>query len=335
MKAVVVGVALLSPACIAERGNDGMADDTVDDGDDSRATWTSLAPLPTPRQEHAVVAYGGDVVVIGGFDDDTTVDSVEAYDVVADAWRALPALPLPLHHANAAVVTVDGDEEIVVGGFLLGAGFVADARTLIFDGDTWREGTAMPAADARGASAVCALDDAVYVFGGSAVGSVATASRYIVGEDRWAPLPPLPRALDHVLCVAAADVDGDALWIVSGRENGLANHTGTLLRFDPTTQTYAERAPLPTSRAGAAAAVVDGTIVVVGGEGAATDTGVFAAVERYVVDEDRWETLPAMRTPRHGFGAAAIDNTLYVPGGATVRGFGAVAVNERLLLLEP
>ncbi|HEY1100441.1 MAG TPA: hypothetical protein VGF99_15990 [Myxococcota bacterium] len=292
MRAVVV-VALLSPVCVAERGNDGRADDTVDDGDDSRAIWTSLAPLPTPRQEHAVVAYGGDVVVIGGFDDDTTVDSVEAYDVVADA------------------------------------------RTLIFDGDTWREGTAMPAADARGASAVCALDGAVYVFGGSAVGSVATASRYIVGEDRWAPLPPLPRALDHVLCVAAADIDGDTLWIVSGRENGLANHTGTLLRFDPTTQTYAERAPLPTSRAGAAAAVVDGTIVVVGGEGAATDTGVFAAVERYVVDEDRWETLPAMRTPRHGFGAAAIDNTLYVPGGATVRGFGAVAVNERLLLLEP
>jgi len=35
-----------------------------------------------------------------------------------------------------------------------------------------------------------------------------------------------------------------------------------------------------------------------------------------------------MHTPRHGIGAATIDNRVFVPGGATRQGFGAVAVNE-------
>ena len=35
-----------------------------------------------------------------------------------------------------------------------------------------------------------------------------------------------------------------------------------------------------------------------------------------------------MRTGRHGIGAAVVGNRLYVPGGATHEGFGAVAVNE-------
>jgi len=297
--------------------------------------WEQLAPLSSPRQEHAVVAFGGEVIVVGGFDDTTTVAAVDAFDPVANGWRSLPPLPLPLHHPNAAVVD-GGDggdgQRLVVGGFLLGADFRQDARTLVFDGAAWREGASHPPAEARGASATCAIDGAVYVFGGLNIGSTAQASRYVVDDDRWEPLPPLPRRLDHVLCVPH---DG-ALWIVSGRENGLGNHTGTLLRFDPVSQTYSERSPMPTSRAGAAAAVVgDGitaALYVVGGEGnAEAPSGVFASAERYLFAEDRWAEVVGMRTPRHGMGAAVIDGAVYVPGGATVQGFGAVDVHERFV----
>lgn len=304
--------------------------------------WERLASLPSPRQEHAVVAFGGELVVVGGFDDDTTVTAVEAMrvdvDVDGGAWRPLPALPLPLHHPNAAVVDTAAGPRLVVGGFLIGADFRDDARTLIFDGDDanddggWREGSPMPAAEARGASATCALDGALYVFGGYQNGSRAEASRYVVDDDRWEALPPLPRRLDHVLCVAH---DG-ALWIVSGRENGLRNHTTALLRFDPSTSTYTPMAPMPTSRAGAAAAVLgegfDAALYVVGGEGNVDDdSGVFADVERYVFVDDRWEAVVDLRTPRHGMGAAVIDGALYVPGGAPVQGFGAVDVVERFV----
>jgi len=307
-------------------------------GDGGR--WERLLPLPSPRQEHAVVALAGELVVVGGFDDDTTVAAVEALrvDDAGGVWRALPDLPLPLHHPNAAVVDTASGPRLVVGGFLIGADFRDDARTLILDagddGDAWREAAPMPAAEARGAAATCALDGALYVFGGYQNGSRAEASRYLVDEDRWEALPPLPRRLDHVLCVAH---DG-ALWIVSGRENGLRNHTTALLRFDPATSTYTTMAPMPTSRAGAAAAVLgdgdDAALYVVGGEGNVDDdTGVYAEVERYRFADDRWEAVVDVRTPRHGMGAAVIDGALYVPGGAPVQGFGAVDVVERFVPL--
>jgi hypothetical protein len=35
-----------------------------------------------------------------------------------------------------------------------------------------------------------------------------------------------------------------------------------------------------------------------------------------------------MRTPRHGVGAAAIGNEIYVPGGATQPGLAATDINE-------
>jgi hypothetical protein len=37
-----------------------------------------------------------------------------------------------------------------------------------------------------------------------------------------------------------------------------------------------------------------------------------------------------MPTPRHGMAAAAWNGALYVPGGATSAGFGAVAAHEVL-----
>ncbi len=55
---------------------------------------------------------------------------------------------------------------------------------------------------------------------------------------------------------------------------------------------------------------------------------MFAAAEAYDPASDRWEVLPAMRTPRHGMGAAAAGGAIVGPGGGTRQGFGASAVVE-------
>lgn len=88
---------------------------------------------------------------------------------------------------------------------------------------------------------------------------------------------------------------------------------------------------MPTPRGGAAGAVAEGRLYVVRGEGnPAAASGVFAEVEAYDPETDRWTSLPPMSTPRHGTGAAALLGQIYVPGGATQQGFGAVATHERL-----
>src|SRR5204863_223688 len=77
--------------------------------------WTSLAPMPSARQEVAVAELKGQVFVIGGFKSGgDPADTVEVYDPATDRWETRTPLPAPTHHAAAAVV--DG-RLFVAGGY--------------------------------------------------------------------------------------------------------------------------------------------------------------------------------------------------------------------------
>jgi hypothetical protein len=66
-------------------------------------TWTARAAAPWQRTEVAAAAVAGRVWVAGGFapDGEASAD-VAAYDPAADAWTAGPALPQALHHTAVA-----------------------------------------------------------------------------------------------------------------------------------------------------------------------------------------------------------------------------------------
>ena len=80
--------------------------------------------------------------------------------------------------------------------------------------------------------------------------------------------------------------------------------------FDPATLTWSTRAALPTPRGGFAAAVLNGRILIIGGEGANNTPGVFAENEEYDPVTDTWRTLSPMTTPRHSIQAGVIDGAL-------------------------
>src|SRR5439155_1156169 len=77
--------------------------------------WTSLAPLPTPRQEVAVAALRGHIWVMGGFGAAAEpTAAAESYDPATNAWTARPLLPTAVHHAAAVTV---GERLFVLGGY--------------------------------------------------------------------------------------------------------------------------------------------------------------------------------------------------------------------------
>ena len=43
---------------------------------------------------------------------------------------------------------------------------------------------------------------------------------------------------------------------------------------------------------------------------------------------DSLQSMPAMPIPRHGIGAAVLGDRIYVPGGATVQGFGVTPAHQ-------
>ena len=289
-----------------------------------RDTWITLPPLPGgARQETGVVSVDGELWVLGGFDAaGTIVARVEIYDPRAGEWRRGPDLPLAMHHANVAVL----DGTVYVTGFLTGLSFAANGTVFALAASgTWERRESMPEGTHRGASGVTVADGKLYVAGGFRRSAVDDFSVYDPSTDRWTVLADLPVAADHLVAGAI----GGIIYAAGGRGGSIASHRPRLDAYDPTTGRWSARAPMPTSRAGAAAAVLDGRLYVFGGEGNSADaSGVFSETESYDPAEDRWSTHPPMPTPRHGTGAAAVGRTIYVPGGADVEGFGAVAVTE-------
>jgi N-acetylneuraminic acid mutarotase len=283
----------------------------------------TLPDLPTVRQEHAVVALAGEVYVVGGYTPNATA-TVEAYDPVARSWRSVREFPNALNHANAAAV---GDK-LYVTGFYVGSSMSNTSRQVfVYDpaANEWAERTGMPAGSERATGCVAVLGTKIYVFGGARGMSVTDASAYDTVADAWQPLPALPQSREH--CAAGA-IDG-ILYVAAGRAGGISGFRATTLAFDPVAMTYTEKAPIVTPRGGVASAVLNGRLFVFGGEGNSADTsGVFPQVEAYDPRSNGWEALPPLTIPRHGYGAATLDGRIYLAGGATRQGLGAVNDNS-------
>lgn len=284
--------------------------------------WTARAPVGGgPVQEIAVVAVDRRVYLLGGFDDAGNVlRDVRVYDAAADLWSTAAPLPAAVHHVNAASVA----GKIYVVGALRGA-FQATGVVWEYDPgmDRWTERAPMPAGSERGAAAVAVLDGRIYLAGGFRGAAVAEVSVYDPGADGWrTDLPPLPQPLDHLV----GGVLGGAFHVTGGRDAAL---NARLFALDPAAGSWQERTAMPTARAGCAAAVLGGRLVVVGGEDhRPASAKVFAETESYDPLTDRWVRHGDMPVPRHGMGAAVVGQELHVPGGATLPGFQAVATHE-------
>jgi hypothetical protein len=84
---------------------------------------------------------------------------------------------------------------------------------------------------------------------------------------------------------------------------------------------------MPTGRNHVAGGAVGARLFAGGGRPPNTvPTGVFPQNEVYDPRTNTWESRAAMRTPRHGIGAAVVNGRVFVPGGAILQGFGATAV---------
>jgi N-acetylneuraminic acid mutarotase len=278
----------------------------------------ALPELDAVRQEHSVAALRAEVYVLGGYTPMIT-SSVLAYDPETMTFREVEDFPEPFNHPNVGVV---GDTLIVAGYYVNGMTTPSgEVWSYNPDDDAWTERTPMPAGTDRGAACTAVLDGKIYVFGGAREGSSsALVSAYDVANDSWEELPDMPVRREH----CAAGAIGEKLYIAGGRADGIEGLDTTAFEFDPASPGYVPIAPMPTPRGGVAAAVFAGRLFVFGGEGSDDDpNGVFPDVEAYDAAADTWEVFPPMAAPRHGFGAAALGDRIYLMGGATRQGGGA------------
>lgn len=143
-----------------------------------------------------------------------------------------------------------------------------------------------------------------------AVAALGTAPAPALGPSgTWETKAPMSPRGD-----AMAGVIAGRLYAAGGGAPG-GGSTNTLLEYDPATDAWATKAPMPTSRAVGGGAVIDGKLYVVGGwlnSDSNTPTGV---LEVYDPVTNTWATRAPMPTPRGSMAVAAIGGKLYVTGG--------------------
>jgi len=269
--------------------------------------------LPTATMAAAVTSLGRTIYVIGGMTRTRFVSKVYECDPLNRSCSEKAALPTETLGASAAEIA----GLLYVTGGRDNQGVIDRLIVYTPSTDSWVSKRSMATARWLHMSAV--VRDRLYVFGGikgtgrarRVLGDVAA---YDPARDQWEHVGLMPEAVQ----AAAVAVVDDKVYLIGGRTETYETTTGSsasaaVHEFDPETATWRNRRPMPTARTGAAAAVRDGKIFVVGG--ARADQAV-RTVEVYDPATDTWETRTPLQTARTGHGAVAMEDRIYIIAGA-------------------
>jgi N-acetylneuraminic acid mutarotase len=97
--------------------------------------------------------------------------------------------------------------------------------------------------------------------------------------------------------------------------------------YDPATNHWSTRAPMPSKRGGIVGASLRERIYVFGGEAL---TGTFHNNEEYDPRTDGWAVRPSLPIARHGLAAVSLGNRIFVIGGGPSPGLSVSGVTEIL-----
>lgn len=201
------------------------------------------------------------------------------------------------------------------------------------DSGIWH--TAAPAPTKRTEVAAATLGGKIYVVGGfeepslSNIVNLAISSKvevYDPATDRWTATAPLPARLHHV----GIGVVGGKLYVIGGyTQSGMSTWSpvATVYAYDPATDCWTERAPMPTARGALSVTEHDGKLYAIGGYDRKTNP---SAVEVYDPASNTWTARAPLPTPRDHLATATASGKLYAIGGRVNGDYGRnLAVTEQ------
>ena len=186
------------------------------------------------------------------------------------------------------------------------------------DRGDWR--TAAPAPTKRTEVAAATLNGKIYVVGGfeqPGLGNLlnlaitASVQEYDPSTDRWTTKASMPVGLHHV----GIGVTGGRLYVIGGyTQSGLTvwHPVATVYAYDPATDSWAERATMPTARGALSVTVHEGKLYAIGGYDRNANS---AAVEVYDPERNTWTSRAPLPTPRDHLAAATVSGKVYAIGG--------------------
>ena len=177
--------------------------------------------------------------------------------------------------------------------------------------DTWAKKADMHTA--RFAPSTSVVNEKIYVIGGgdNADNPLSTVEAYDPATDTWTQKADMPTLRGWAATNAPA-VNGK-IYVIGGWKTFIGAGLSTVEEYDPMTDTWTQKADMPTPRGGALAiSEVGGKIYVMGGSSL---TQVYDTVEVYDPTTDTWTRKADMPTARTNFSASAVNGKIYAIGG--------------------
>jgi len=249
----------------------------------AQGKWVKLAPFPEPGEELLGASANGKMYVFCGLAPGWIPQGlVYEYDPASDKWTKKKPMALASHHVS---FTEYKGKIYAFGGFVPPqsgpAAWVPIDNAWEYDpaADTWKALAPMPTR--RGSPVAVTVGDKILVIGGATTPP---------NTSETAVHPQRP----HIT-------------------------VGTVEEYDPATNTWRARRPMPTPRNHATAGVVNGKVYVIGGRVAGAFIGVSTNVdvtEEYDPATDTWGAVRArMPTPRSAIASGTYNGKIYVTGG--------------------
>jgi N-acetylneuraminic acid mutarotase len=177
--------------------------------------------------------------------------------------------------------------------------------------NTWSSKAPMPTG--RSGAGVGVVNGILYAVGGIPAGAVdpvptGSVEAYDPATNTWTARRPITKPR---LGMIVGVVNG-ILYAVGGSVPATSTPVASaeVDAYDPVSNTWTTKAPMPTPRIGFRVGVVNGLLYTVGGDATGT-------VEAYDPATNTWTPRQPMLTVRQGFGVGVVDGILYTVGGST------------------
>jgi hypothetical protein len=266
--------------------DDPAADNAVNGAevyDPASGTWTATSKMVNGGESTATLLRDGRVLVIG------YNDTGEVYDPDSGTWTATGRMTNP-RHSHAAILLPDG-KVLVAGGHAPGDEPTDSAELYDPDTGTWIAIANMHA-PREDIQAFLQPDGKVLVLGGSTRRDLQSGESYDPATGAWTAIGDMSNAGILVNASTTLLSDGRVLVADSAFES-----VGAEL-YDPSTGTWTAAAPMLRSHGTPAILLLDGTVLVAGGndclDGMCVATG---SAELYVPAGVSPPPLPALPSP--------------------------------------
>ena len=256
-------------------------------------TWTRKADMPTARSLLSTSVVNGKIYAIGGWDGQILAP-VEEYDPATDTWIEKAPMPATRDHLSSNVVN---GKIYAIGGYSSG-GTVSPVEIYDPVTDEWIIGSA---------SSIVEIYDPV-------------TDTWTKGADMPTPRVSLSTSLVNgkIYAIGGGVYVGSALRAIS---------PAPVEEYDPTTDTWTEKADMPTARSDLGSSVVNGKIYAIGGFPSGTASRV-EVNEIYDPVTDTWTKGADMPTARHGLSTSVIEGKIYAIGGEKVYSLHTVEIYD-------